>query len=144
MSPTKLAFGTGQGSKDSDPRNETLYRTLGAIPTGQTMASVSPLTPDQRKALEYMSKIRALTPDVKEVKSASSPDSCKSLGDMDRFDNFKDSVKGYYRQQQASYLFNKEFVRQHNAVGAFWYLNFACLTSANQVIKDVEALNGAL
>ena len=57
---------------------------------------------------------------------------------MDKFDNFKDAVEGHYRQQQAPYLFNKEFVRQYNAVGASCYLNFTGLTAANQVIKDVE------
>ena len=63
---------------------------------------------------------------------------------MDNFDNFKDAVEGHYCQPQASYLFNKEFVRQYNVNGASCYLNFSDLTSANQVMKDVEALYGAL
>ena len=71
-----------------------------------------------------MSKIRALNPDVKKVKRSSLPASCKFLGDMDKFDNFKNAVEGHYRQHQASYLFNKEFDRQYNAVGASYYLNF--------------------
>ena len=144
MDPTKLAFATVGRPKDVEIGKESLYRTLGTTPTGQPVPSVSPLTPEQRQALEYMSKIRALTPDVKEVKRSSLPASCKFLGDMDKFDDFKDALEGHYRQQQASYLFNKEFVRQYNAIGASCYLNFPGLTSANQVVKDVEALYGAL
>ena len=61
------------------------------------MPSVSPLTPEQRKALEYMSKIRALMTDVKEVKRFSLPD-CKFLDGIDKFDDFKDAVERHYRQ----------------------------------------------
>ena len=68
MDPTKLVFGTVGGPKDADPRKENLHRTLKSIPTSQLVTTVSPLTPEQRKALEYMSKIRALMPDIKEVK----------------------------------------------------------------------------
>ena len=68
-----------------DPGKENLYRTLGTTLTDQLVASVSPLTPEQRQALEYMSKIRALKPDVKEVKRSSLPASCKFLGNMDKF-----------------------------------------------------------
>ena len=63
---------------------------------------------------------------------------------MDKFNDFKDAVEEHDRQQQASYLFNKEFVRQYNAIGASCHLSFTGLTSANQVIEDVEALYGAL
>ena len=96
----KLAFATARGPKEVDPGIENLYRTLGTTPVGQLVPSVEPLTPEQRQALEYMSKIRALTPDVKEVKRSSLPSSCKFLGDMDKFDDFKDAVEGHYRQQQ--------------------------------------------
>ena len=91
MNTIKLAFGTVGGPKDAEPRKENLYRALGTTPTGQPVPSVSPLTPEQRQTLEYMSKIRALTPDVKEVKRSSLPTSCKFLGDMDKFDDFKDA-----------------------------------------------------
>ena len=120
IDPTKLAFVTVQGPKDADIRKENLYETLETTPTGQLVSSVSPLTPEQRHALEYMSKFRALTSNVKEVKRAPLPASCKFLGDINKFDNFKDAVEGNYRQQQTSYLFNKEFVRQYNAVGSFF------------------------
>ena len=49
-----------------------------------------------------MSKIRALKPDVKEVKRASLPTNCKLLGDIDMFDDLKNAVEGHYHQQQAS------------------------------------------
>ena len=81
MDPTQLALATAGGPKDVDPGKESLYRTLGTTPTGQPVPSVSPLTPEQRQALEYMSKIRDLTPDVKEVKRSSLPASCKFLGE---------------------------------------------------------------
>ena len=98
IDPTKLAFATDGGHKEADPGRENLYRTLGTTPTGQPVPSVSPLTPEQRQALEYMSKIRALTSEVKEVKRSSLPASCKFLGDMDKFDDFKEAVEGHYCQ----------------------------------------------
>ena len=66
------------------------------------------------------------------------------MGNTDKFDDFKDAVQGHYHQQQASNIFNKEFFRQWNAIGGSCYLSFTGLTSANQVIKDVGALFGAL
>ena len=92
IDPTRLAFATARGPKEVDSDRENLYRTLGTTPIGQPVPSVDPLTPEQRQTLEYMSKIRALTPDVKEVKRSSLPSSCKFLGDMDKFDDFKDAV----------------------------------------------------
>ena len=102
MDPTKLAFEAMQGIKDSDTGKKKLYRKLGTTPTDQTVAAINCLTPKQRQTLEYMSKIRDLTPDVKEVKRASLPASRKFLGDMDKFDDFKEAVEGHYCQQQAS------------------------------------------
>ena len=43
------------------------------------------LTSDQRAALHYMTKVRALTPDVKEVKRASLPASVKFSGEISKF-----------------------------------------------------------
>ena len=57
IDPTKLAFTTARGPKEVDPGRENLYRTLGTTPTGQPVPPVDPLTPEQRQALEYMSKI---------------------------------------------------------------------------------------
>ena len=70
--------------------------------------------------------------------------SCKFLGDLDKFDDFRSSVKGHHRQQQASYLFNKEFMRQYNIIGAEWYRHFLGLISATQESRDVETLYGDL
>ena len=62
-----------QGTQDLDARKKNLYRMLGTTSTGQPVAAVSHLTPEQRQDLEYMSKTRALMPDVKEVKKAFLP-----------------------------------------------------------------------
>ena len=95
-----------------------------------TDPSTEPLTPDQRKTLEYMNMDLTLVPNVKKTKRSSLPSSCKFLGDLEKFDDFRSSVEGHYCQQQASYLFNKEFVRQCNIAGAECYRNFSGLNSA--------------
>ena len=115
-----------------------------ATPDLRPLPSALTMTPEERHALEYMAKIRALTPDVKEVKRASLPSSVKFSGDIEKFDDFRDAVEGHYRQQQASYLFNEDFIKQYEQFGSDCYVNFTGLTSANQVTKDVEALYGAL
>ena len=78
-----------------NPGKENLYKALRTTLVGQLVPLVCPLTPEQRQALEYMSKIRALTTDVMDVKRASLPDSCKFLSDMDKFADFKDVVEGH-------------------------------------------------
>ena len=89
---------------------EKLYRTLDTTPEGHPVSGAPPLMPEQRQAIEYMRTIRALTPDVKDVKRASLPASCKFLGDMDKFDNFQSAVEGHYRQQQASFFLIKNLL----------------------------------
>ena len=54
--------------------------------------STKPLTPDQRKTLEYLRITQILFPDTKESKRSSLPSRCKFLGNLDKFDNFRSSV----------------------------------------------------
>ena len=123
---------------------EKVYKKLGTTPDGKPVTSAYLLTPSQRQALEYMKQIRALTPDTKEVKRASLPASVKFHGDISKFDEFWNAVEGHYRQQQASYLFDNNFVEMFAKYGADCYINVSGITSANQIIRDVEALYGAI
>ena len=128
----------------SSTKPTRLYMAAGTTPAGQPIESGIEMTPTERHALENLAKVRHLTPDVKEVKRASLPSSVKFNRHIEKFKGFRDAVEGHCWKQQASYLFKKEFVRQHELCGPNCYVNFPGVTSANQVIKDVEALYGAL
>ena len=132
------------GPDTSSTRPTRLDMAAGTTPAGKPVKTGIEMTPAERHALEYLAKVRQLTPDVKEVKRASLPSSVKFNGDIEKFEDFCDAVEGHYRQQQASYLFKKDFARQYEKYGPDCYINFPGVTSANQVIKDVEALYGAL
>ena len=53
-------------------------------------------------------------------------------------------MKEHYLQQQADYLFGKDFIEQYTLYGSACYVNFDGVTSTNQSKKDVAALYGAL
>ena len=90
---------------------------------------MSTLTPEQKDALQYYNKLLKLTPGIKEAKRSSLPSTAKYNGDVTKFKEFRNAVEGHYRQQQASYLFNKEFVKQYTEHGASCYVNFAGVNS---------------
>ena len=137
--PKRLSF-----EEKEKERKEKLYQTLGTTPDGTPVFSTPALTPEQKQAIQYMNTIRALTPDVKEIKRSSLPASVKFSGDRTKFDEFRNAVEGHYRQQQASYLFDKEFVEMYTEFGPDCYIRFPGVTSAIQVKRDVEALYGAI
>ena len=136
---------SSSGSRENNPTSHMASRNIaetnelhtaaGTTPAGKPIPNALTMTPEERHALEYMAKIRSLTPDVREVKRASLPSSVKFNGDIEKFDDFSDAVEGHYRQQQAAYLFNEEFAKQYTLYGADCYVNFSGLTSANQVLR---------
>ena len=133
-------------TSESTQKQANLSHIDGTTPQGKLVPSPSAynLTPDQRAALDYMTKVRALTPDVKEVKRALLPTSVKFSGEVSNFEDFKDAVEGHYLQQQVDYLFDKDFVEQYTLFGPDCYINFDGVSSANQAKKDAAALYGAL
>ncbi len=136
----------GSAPPTIDTSREDLYRLVGTTPDGRPVSSSPPstLTPRDKEIIEYMQKIKALTPDSKDVKRASLPSSCKFTGDTTKFEEFRNTVEGHYRQQQASYLFNKDFVKAYTEHGSACYVMFEGISSPGQVRKDVEALYGAI
>ena len=90
-----------------------LHKIVGSTPDGKPVGSpeMSTLTPEQKDALQYYNKLLKLTPGIKEAKRSSLPSTAKYNGDVTKFKEFRNAVEGHYRQQQASYLFNMEFVK---------------------------------
>ena len=70
----------------------------GSTPQGKPVSSPTAysLTPEQKVALEYMTKVRALTSDAKEAKRFSLPASLRFSGEISKFEDFKDAVEGHY------------------------------------------------
>jgi hypothetical protein len=66
-------------------------------------------------------------------------------GNIDRFEVFRNNVRGHYGQIGASYLFDSDFQEACLEKGADWYTDFSDeVQSASQIKKDARALYGAL
>ena len=140
--PREISFKTQE--KPDEPEVIDLTKSAGCTPDGIPIRTDIPLTPQQMAVLDYMSKIRQLTPDVKEVKRSSLPSGCKFDGTITKFSVYRNVLEGRYRQQQAAYLFNEDFIEQYLEYGPACYVNFKGCKSELQVQMDVEALFGAI
>ena len=140
--PREISFKTQV--KSDEPEVIDLTKSAGCTPDGIPIRTDIPLTPQQLAVLDYMSKIRQLTPDVKEVKRSSLPSGCKFDGTIAKFSVYRNVLEGHYRQQQAAYLFNEDFIAQYLEYGPSCYVNFKGCKSELQVQMDVEALFGAI
>ena len=72
----------------SSTRPTRLNMAAGTPPVGKPVKTDIEIIPAERHALEYLAKVRQLTPDVKEVKRASLPSSVKFNGDIEKFEDF--------------------------------------------------------
>ena len=64
----------------SSTRPTRLNMAAGATPAGKPIKAGIEMTPAEHHALEYLAKVRQLTPDIKEVKRAFLPSSVKFNG----------------------------------------------------------------
>jgi hypothetical protein len=66
-------------------------------------------------------------------------------GSIDRFEVFRNNVKGHYGQSGAGYLFDPDFQTAYLERGTDCFVNFLDeVPSASQIKKDKRALYGAL
>jgi hypothetical protein len=64
---------------------------------------------------------------------------------IDRFEVFRNNVKGHYRHIGAGYLFDSSFQKAYLERGVDCYADFLYeVPSASQIKKDARALYGAL
>ena len=142
--PREISFQTQIQEEEEEPDVVDLTKDTDDVPEERPMEVGIPITPQQMEVLEYMRKIKALTPETKEVKRSNLPATCKFDGTIAKFSIFRNIVEGHYTQQQAAYLFNPEFVKQYAEYGPACYINFPGTRSELQVKMDVEALFGAI
>ena len=142
--PREISFQTQVQEEEEEPEVIDLTKDTNDASEERPMEVGIPITPQQMEVLEYMRKIKALTPETKEVKRSNLPATCKFDGTISKFSIFRNIVEGHYTQQQAAYLFNPEFVKQYEEYGPSCYINFPGTRSELQVKMDVEALFGAI
>ena len=66
-------------------------------------------------------------------------------GDLETYQEFKDSLIGHYIQSGAGYLFDKDFQKQYLELGLDCHLNFPEeLSNSYQLKKEIQSLYGAL
>ena len=77
-------------------KKANLSHSVEIIPKDKSIQGLSScsLNSDQKVALDYLGKVRTLTPDIKEIKRAPLPASVKFSEEISKFEDSKEAVEG--------------------------------------------------